>query len=128
MASGFIRLFTPEEANQALEQIRPTVERLLAGREQILALHPELEQRFEEVIGNGFNPETIELLDAFEQVRSAIDEIQSQGVYVKDINRGLLDFPSEREGKVVFLCWQYGENEVAHWHELDAGFAGRQPL
>jgi hypothetical protein len=50
------------------------------------------------------------------------------GVVVKDLETGLLDFPTERDGEVVFLCWRYGEPSVAHWHSLDAGFAGRQPL
>jgi hypothetical protein len=47
---------------------------------------------------------------------------------VKDVQLGLLDFPSEREGRVVFLCWRYGEPEVAHWHEVDTGYAARKPL
>jgi hypothetical protein len=50
------------------------------------------------------------------------------GVLVKDLETGLLDFPSERDGEIVFLCWRHGEPSVAHWHAVDAGFSGRQPL
>ena len=56
------------------------------------------------------------------------DQIQDLGVLVKDINLGLLDFPALREGQEVYLCWQYGEGEIAFWHEVEAGFAGRQPI
>jgi hypothetical protein len=50
------------------------------------------------------------------------------GCILKDINTGLVDFPTVRKGREVFLCWQHGEPEIAFWHDVDAGFAGRQPL
>jgi hypothetical protein len=54
--------------------------------------------------------------------------IAASGAELKDINSGLLDFRSQREGREVYLCWRYGEGEIRFWHDLDAGFAGRQPL
>lgn len=58
----------------------------------------------------------------------AIEELQSMGVRVKDPERGMLDFPSMREGELIELCWVYGEDRVAFWHALDEGFAGRKPI
>jgi len=124
----FPRLFTPEEANAILPKIRPLLAEALAARQDILRLKPELEQTFEKALGNGHNIESSELLDAFDRVKAALKEIQARGVLVKDVNSGLLDFPSLREGRVVFLCWRYDEPKVAFWHDLDAGFAGRQPI
>ncbi len=124
----FPRLFTPEEANAALSEIRPLLADALAARQDILRLKPELESTFEKALGNGHNIDSSELLSAFERVKASLKEIQSRGVLVKDVNSGLLDFPSLREGKIVFLCWRYGEPSVGFWHALDAGFAGRQPI
>ncbi|MDE2746341.1 MAG: DUF2203 domain-containing protein [Chloroflexota bacterium] len=62
------------------------------------------------------------------QIAQLIDHIQQQGVEVKDIRRGLVDWRAERDGREVYLCWQYGERTVSWWHELADGFAGRQPI
>ena len=124
----FPRLFTPEEANAVLPEIRPLLAEALAARQDILRLKPELESTFEKALGNGHNIESSELLDAFDRVKTALKEIQARGVLVKDVNSGLLDFPSLREGRIVFLCWRYDEPSVDFWHDLDAGFAGRQPI
>jgi hypothetical protein len=65
------------------------------------------------------------LMEALTEELQAIDET---GVTVKDLDIGLCDFLGEREGREVWLCWQYGEKRIAFWHDLDTGFAGRQPL
>ena len=62
------------------------------------------------------------------QIAELIEHIQQQDVEVKDIRRGLVDWRAERDGRVVYLCWQYGERTVGWWHELSDGFAGRQPI
>ncbi len=121
-------LFTPEEANALLEEIRPIVGEMLSARKEVLSLRPSLEGMLEKMIGNGGSRQAGELLEAFERLRNAVLRIQSKGVLVKDIQSGLLDFPSLREGRTVFLCWQYDEPGVAFWHELDTGFAGRKPI
>ena len=61
-------------------------------------------------------------------IQSRIDRLAEMGVEVKGIDEGLVDFPSEREGRVVYLCWRVGEPDILYWHDLDAGFRGRQPL
>jgi hypothetical protein len=57
-----------------------------------------------------------------------VDEIASHGAQVKDLDTGLIDFPALRHGETVLLCWQLGEDEIAWWHSVEDGFAGRRPL
>jgi hypothetical protein len=66
--------------------------------------------------------------EGFVELREAILELLERGIVLRDLDRGLVDFPSLRDGREIFLCWQEGEDEVAFWHEVDAGFAGRRPL
>jgi hypothetical protein len=68
------------------------------------------------------------MVQDFEKLDALIHGILETGVLIKDINLGLLDFPALRGGREVYLCWQYGEGEIAFWHEIEAGFAGRQPI
>jgi len=63
-----------------------------------------------------------------EKLQEYVDELRQLGVEPKTLTEGLIDFPSMMDGRIVFLCWKHGESEVQHWHELDAGFGGRQPL
>ena len=62
------------------------------------------------------------------EMQKALDELDGLGVQLKDIDQGLVDFPSRRDGRVVYLCWRLGEETIAWWHDVDTGFAGRQPL
>jgi hypothetical protein len=128
MNRRYPHIFTAEEANRLLPDLLPSVQQMLSGRAEILRLRPDLESTLDKAVRNGGSPESGALLDAFDQVKAAIREIQQHGVLVKDVNSGLLDFPAMREGEVVFLCWRVGESEIAHWHAIDGGFAGRQPL
>jgi hypothetical protein len=122
------RLFTPAEANQVLDDLRPIVSDLMRARARLVEMQPALAPILEKLLGNGGNRVTAELLETFERLRADVRAIEARGVIVKDLESGLLDFPSERSGEVVFLCWRYGEASVAHWHPVDSGFAGRQPL
>src|SRR5262245_65043753 len=63
-----------------------------------------------------------------EEIDATVGEIEESGVHLKDIQLGLVDFPAERDGEVIYLCWQFGEPEVAFWHRVEDGFAGRRPL
>jgi hypothetical protein len=128
MSEGYARLFTLEEANELLEKVRPLVSSLLAAREQVVRLQPSLEPVLEKAVGNGGGQAAGEALELLHQIRRTIEEINSHGILVKDIQLGLLDFPSEREGRVVFLCWRHGEPNVSHWHEVDSGYASRKPI
>jgi hypothetical protein len=130
-----MRHFTPEEANAALVEVRPLVERMVARREAhaaALERQEELEQR---IRGNGGGIPPARLADAQAEVeREAqalariIDEIAEHGAEVKDLDEGLIDFPALRRGETVLLCWKLGEDAIEYWHTVEDGFAGRRPL
>jgi hypothetical protein len=128
MATPYARLFTPQEANRLLEELRPLVADLIQARARLLEMQPALAAVLEKMLGNGGSRLTADLLETFERLRADVRAIEAKGVLVKDLETGLLDFPSERDGEVVLLCWRFGEPSVTHWHSVDAGFAGRQPL
>jgi len=69
-----------------------------------------------------------ELAESVEQLHEALETLQGLGIQVKDPARGLIDFPSERDGEIVELCWLHGEPAVSHWHRIGEGFAGRRPI
>ena len=66
--------------------------------------------------------------DAFLEMRNALVELQAMEVVLRDLDRGLVDFPALRDGREVFLCWEEGEDEVRFWHDVDSGYGGRRPL
>ena len=99
----------------------------------------ELEQSQGELVlaigGNGggyaasdLNAAQSELSGLADVAVACVERLEELGVVLKDLDLGLLDFPSEREGEVVLLCWHVGEDEVAFWHGLDEGYAGRKPI
>ena len=111
-----------------LKIIRPLMDDVQAIREKILANQPEAWPAIEKSAGNGGNKTMSRLVDDFERLDALIHKILGTGVQIKDINIGLLDFSAERDGREVYLCWKYGEDDIAFWHEIDAGYAGRQPI
>lgn len=130
-----LRTFTPEQANAALAVVRPLVERLVGYRADQLAVEARGAELAAHVGGNGggLDPAVPAALVAAgeaaeEGLRETLERLDELGVVVKDLDAGLVDFPSERDGRTVLLCWQLGEDSVAWWHDLDTGFAGRQPL
>ena len=122
------RTFTLTQANETLNAIRPLMEEIQAIRQKVLASQPEVWSALEKSVGNGGNRTLSLLIEDFEKLDALVHSILDLGVLIKDINTGLLDFPALRDGREVYLCWQYGEGEIAFWHEVDAGYAGRQPI
>jgi hypothetical protein len=122
-----MKLFTLNEANALL----PEVKRLLAGvdraRATLRRMAPEA-KRASESPGGGGIARGFQYSDALANFIASTQEILSLGVEIKDFDQGLLDFPSERDGKIVYLCWRRGEESIEWWHDLDAGFAGRQSI
>ena len=95
-----------------------------AGDRVKTAVHDfEGDQTYSEKRGHDFT-----LNQDFEKLDLLVHHILDTGVLIKDINIGLLDFPAFKDGREVYLCWQYGEGEIAFWHEIEAGYAGRQPI
>ena len=130
-----MRYFTPDEANAALAQVRPLAERMVAHRRRMIEAQARQEQLEEHVAGNGGGLDTsvparleAEVEREAGRVAECVDAIGALGAQVKDLDTGLLDFPSLRDGQEILLCWRLGEDEIRYWHTLDGGFAGRQPL
>jgi hypothetical protein len=128
-------IFTPEEANAALGGLRPLVEAMVVAKHVLDEAQEERDQLARRISGNGGGIPPTELAAADEAVETAaselataIGQVQAEGVLVKDLDSGLVDFPAKRDGEDILLCWQLGEDEVAFWHGLEDGFAGRQPL
>lgn len=129
------RLFTPQEANTALVYVRPLVEQLVERRATLLVAQARLAELLATVAGNGggLDPAAAPALvnavqEAERELGDVVAELTGAGVIVRDPDSGLIDFPAEREGEPVFLCWQLGEDAVGWWHGPEEGFAGRKPL
>lgn len=138
MTNQVTKLFTIEEANKALPLVRLITQDLAELSEEVF----QRQQRLAKLSGGreitGDDPYSEELMLVQEQLDSQmqrlnelIDELRDLGAEPKNGPGGridLVDFPSDMDGRMVYLCWQLGEPNVSHWHELDAGFAGRQVL
>jgi hypothetical protein len=120
--------FSLEEANAALQTIRPMMEEIQTIRSKIIERQPEIWPAIERSAGNGGNPTLSKLVKDFERLDDLLHRILATGAQIKDINSGLLDFPAWRNDHEVYLCWKYGEGKIEFWHEIEAGFAGRQPI
>lgn len=126
--------WTVEEANQALPYLREIVTVLVEQNKRSYLARQTLVDMEERVRGNGHDMglelehRHTRLRDALGQVRQGLDQLRRLGCEVKDLDAGLVDFPSIRNGREVLLCWQLGEPAVLYWHDSDKGFASRQPL
>ena len=119
------KYFTVDEANRALGYVSRIVDDVVAAYEQVVALRRQLEAADEDTDTGDQEREYDTQMD---RLSDLVDELQNAGVELKDFEKGLVDFPAVFEGREVLLCWHKGETQVDHWHEVDAGFAGRQPV
>ena len=130
------RLFTLEEAQELLDaQLRSAAERMVEAR----ARGRDLEARWRRLViaigSNGGNFEKPEVRKLRADLKAAAEELAEilslfgeHGVQVKDVETGLIDFPTEIDGEPALLCWRVGEERIEFWHTLDGGFAGRRPI
>ncbi|MGB3633837.1 MAG: DUF2203 domain-containing protein, partial [Rubrobacteraceae bacterium] len=124
----FQRLFTVEEANELLPVLQEILQEVYFHRDALREKAPHMEPILEAAARNGGGRIGSEYgIEAYNLYLS-IERVRELGVILKDMNMGLLDFPHEREGRVVFLCWHPPEERVEYWHEIEAGYQGRQPL
>jgi hypothetical protein len=121
------RHFTVEEANALLGRLKPLLRQLRDARD-VLTDSDVHELLSEAAPGNGGGTEGRQVGEAFLEVRRLLTEVNEIGVVVRDVDRGLVDFPALIGGREAYLCWELGEDEVAYWHDLDAGYRGREPL
>ena len=122
-----IRHYTVEQANAALEWVSDRVLRLRAARAQ-LSDEDARAALGEAAPSNGGGAPGRVVSEAFLELQRALGELQAMEVVLRDLERGLVDFPAMRDGREVYLCWEAGEPAVEFWHDLDAGYGGRQPL
>jgi hypothetical protein len=123
------KYFTVEEANRLIPQIKAIVEQLRQGRGRLQAHRPTAQTVAHQAAGNGGGGDATTYLAAYSQTFGrGLAQLQAMGVLLKDLERGLIDFPHQREGREVYLCWKYDEERIDFWHETDAGYGGRQPL
>jgi hypothetical protein len=122
------RYFTLPEANEALKSIRLWMAEIQDIRQKILIHQPEIWSVMEKSAGNGGNLVMSKMVKSFDRLDALMHHIQDMGVLIKDINTGLLDFPALKDEHEVYLCWKHGEGDIAFWHEIDDGFAGRQSI
>jgi hypothetical protein len=125
-----MKLFTVEEANALIPVVRRRAERIQRAYRQIAARREEAQAAAAQALrGGGGMAHGAEYIGALQKLSAAVGELEALGVQLKDYERGLIDFPTRREDRIVLLCWQLGEGDkIEWWHELEAGFAGRQPL
>jgi hypothetical protein len=125
-----MKIFTVEEANALLPRVRKIVARIQQAHKS-LARYREDVQKAAEAAENGGGGiiDGVQYASILGTLTEQLTELEGLGVQMKDFERGLIDFPSLRDGRMVLLCWQMGEGDVLEWwHDVDAGFAGRTPL
>jgi hypothetical protein len=136
------RFYTIDSANAQLTLVRPLLERLREQREELIRLRDEALALKTAVEGtsaggglfDGADPNgerrrlKLRMQAIVDQMQAAVIQLDRWSVTLRDIQTGLVDFPALVNGRQIWLCWRLGEAEIAWWHELDAGFAGRKPL
>jgi len=122
------KYFTVAEANALLPQLKVLFEKMLAARQRIIDGRPTWEPMLEQAPGNGGGERGENLFVDESKIHLTMEKINEWGILIKDLDTGLVDFPSMRNGREIYLCWRLGETKVEYWHDVDAGFAGRQPL
>ena len=122
-------LFTPQEASKLLSDIKPMVKELMEKKKVVAELHAEMERYNLLGFMTAEVAERAAQLDGLvEGMTKKVAELEDLGVIVKDLDFGLVDFPADRYGESVLLCWRYGEPEVSYWHKPDEGYSGRKAL
>jgi hypothetical protein len=125
-----MKLFTVAEANALLPVVREILKRIQTARRKLASYRSETKAAAAQAEqgGGGFG-DGLRYADLLIDLTSQTGELEALGVQLKDFDRGLVDFPSLRDGRVVLLCWQIGEgDEVEWWHDVEDGFAGRTPI
>jgi hypothetical protein len=130
------KTFTLAEAQNLLPVVESLLQRAIDAKQEAQVIEREMQDLHQKIfLAGGMQVDVIaaarrraEQTAALRRAQDAVNELDAIGVQVKDLDKGLLDFPCMLDGEVVLLCWKLGEPEIAHWHTLEAGFQGRQPI
>ncbi len=125
-----MKLFTVAEANALLPTVQQILQRIQLARKKLASYQDEAKAAAENADqGGGGMSDGLRYANFLIDFTSQTNELEVLGVQLKDFDRGLVDFPSLRDGRVVLLCWQIGEgDELEWWHNVEDGFAGRTPI
>jgi hypothetical protein len=121
------RHFTLEEARAELGWVAERLSAMRAARERLTDADAR-RALADESPGNGGGSLGKHVGEAFVELQAGMAELDRRGIVLRDLDRGLIDFPALRDGREVYLCWVDGEPDIGFWHELDAGYQGRQKL
>jgi hypothetical protein len=121
------RHFTRAEANALLPQLKPLLRQLRDAKDELTDAEAH-EVLSEAAATNGGGEEGHQVGVAFLEVRRLLEAVEESGIVLRDIDRGLVDFPAVIDGREVYLCWELGEDDVGYWHDLESGYRGREPL
>jgi hypothetical protein len=128
------RSFTLDEANALLPRLREILTTMQEKKEELDRVRGDLGQMTATASGNGhllaqqMDRKRRDGESLASELNELLAEVHRMGCEMKGLEEGLIDFRSERDGRIVYLCWKLGEPEIAYWHELEVGFAGRRPL
>jgi hypothetical protein len=121
------RHWTLEQANASIEWVGGLISKMRGAREQ-LGDEDARKALSDAAPGNGGGAPGVVVSEAFLTLRDSLAELQALGVVLRDLDRGLVDYPSLRDGEEIYLCWEEGELEIGFWHDTESGYGGRQPL
>ena len=127
MPYHFRKHYSVQEAQKLLPQVEEWLEILVQLRDQLRKLDQLLKDQLKTGVDLG-GQRVNKQAKSIAKFQQTLSEFRSREIQIKDLDRGLIDFPHLRDGKESFLCWEKGEEDISYWHELDAGFSGRKPL
>jgi len=122
------RFFTVEEARQLLPSLKELMGQVMVISHRLEEYRDVVQQLADSASSNTGGPEGTAYLDIVISLQSCLTQLQETGCVLKSLQDGLVDFPHLKEGREIYLCWKYGEEDIRFWHEVDEGFAGRTPL
>jgi hypothetical protein len=122
------RVFTLTEAVALLPRLRSIIEEVVDEWNRVKSLNPQIQKARDKAEFGGFSPYGVEYIETVSHLMFMLAQVRDLGVVLKDVDRGLCDFPYMRNGRLVYLCWHLGEQTIGYWHDIEAGFAGREPL
>jgi len=122
------RIFTLAEAEALLPTLRSLLGEIGDAWEQVRKLDPEVQKARDASAFDGYSKAGVRYVESISHLMLLIHQVKDMGVLLKDAEKGLCDFPYVRQGRIVYLCWQLGEDRIEYWHDIEAGFAGRERL
>ncbi|HZM03057.1 MAG TPA: DUF2203 domain-containing protein [Candidatus Saccharimonadales bacterium] len=127
MPGHFSKHYTLEEARALLPLIRQWLDKLSQHQQRLSVL----DKRVNSLIAEGDDaggPSVNQLVKTLAECKEILQQFSVREIQIKDLSRGLIDFPSFRDGQEIFLCWEKDEDDIEYWHDLDSGYAGRERL